>query len=464
MLRRRVLLTATGLLLATETVTAQESETDCSYIEITDEQIDNVISESNDYELLKEIQAGSAEINYIYLGIDGEDEYSYDNGEIVKFPSSSKNLDAVLTIDRLSQNDPNNTYANTKGFMENVNCDEIPFSREPEAQFEYSPQDPSEDDNVVLDASATTVEAGSVQTYRWEVNDDTLSETGKVVRTTLDSGVNTVTLTVIMESDITQTATDTIEVGSVASLSPSFKYDTANPTTEDTVAFDASGTTVENADIQAYEWDFDDDGTTDATGVNAVKQFDVGKHVVSLTVRDTQGNEETTEQVLRVDPKRVNVSITASDTEVKVGGETIIQYSVNNFLSSEELTTQLLVETPSDVNVTGVSGAQGSNQYTAEETVPPGEQQSMRVTLQVNAVGQHEITAIAEYLTTGEQAIDERASKELLITAVDGTPEKESTDGTETEDESPGFGIGGGLTAIAGAGYMLKNRLTNDDD
>ena len=95
-------------------------------------------------------------------------------------------------------------------------------------------------------------------------------------------------------------------------------------------------------------------------------------------------------------------------------------------LSSEELTTQLLVETPSDVNVTEVSGAQGSNQYTAEPTVPSGEQQSMRVTIQVNAVGQHEITAIVKYLTTREQALDERVSKELLITAVDGTPEEEN--------------------------------------
>ncbi len=477
MLRRRVLQAGITLLAATGITTAQSGE--CQYAELTDDQINNILSDpetegsSAFQSLLSDIKEGASKINYFYVR-HSQKELFYDNGELVNVSLESDNefTDMYLFLYTAIGNPDTSkdSYSNTDGF-EDIDCSEIPFSREPEARFEFSPQNPSENDDVVLDASATTVDAGSVQTYRWEVNGDTLSETGEVVRTTLDSGVNTVTLTVVMESGITKTATETIEAGSVANLSPSFNYDPTSPSTDDTVAFDASGTTAEDTDIKAYEWDFDGDGTVDATGVNAVNKFEKGRHVVSLTVKDTQGNEETTEQILEVDARPVNILITASDSEVEVGGETIIQYSVNNFLSSEELTTQLLVETPSDVNVTGVSGAQGSNQYTAEATVPPGEQQSMRVTIQVNAVGQHEITAIAEYLTTGEQAIDERVSKELLITAVDDASadesedtatEEESPDSTETEDDSPGFGIGSGLAAIGGAGYMLKRRMKND--
>lgn len=483
MLRRRVLQAGITLLAATGTTTAQSGDTECEYAELTDNQIDEILSDKNRNqfsefdEVMKDVKSGESNTNYIYY-IGGDDVWFYDNGNKI-YPRSKFNYDGpmlqqiYLTLFAVvdDADEYKDSYSNTDGF-EDIDCSEIPFSREPEARFEFSPQNPSENDDVVLDASATTVDAGSVQTYRWEVNGDTLSETGEVVRTTLDSGVNTVTLTVVMESGITKTATETIEAGSVANLSPSFNYDPTSPSTDDTVAFDASGTTAEDTDIKAYEWDFDGDGTVDATGVNAVNKFEKGRHVVSLTVKDTQGNEETTEQILEVDARPVNILITASDSEVEVGGETIIQYSVNNFLSSEELTTQLLVETPSDVNVTGVSGAQGSNQYTAEATVPPGEQQSMRVTIQVNAVGQHEITAIAEYLTTGEQAIDERVSKELLITAVDDASadesedtatEEESPDSTETEDDSPGFGIGSGLAAIGGAGYMLKRRMKNNN-
>ncbi len=334
-----------------------------------------------------------------------------------------------------------------------------------EADFDYTPNSPNEQQKITLDASPTINKNLDIIDYKWDIGDDgTIDERGAVVSATLSSGDNLISLSITTERGVEDRIIKRITVSEFSLIERTFKFAPENPTTQDTVAFDASETTAEDTDIQAYEWDFDDDGTVDTTGVNAVNQFNHGRHVVTLTVRDAQGNEETTEQVLEVDPKRVNISITASDTEVEVGGKTIIQYSVNNFLSGEELTTQLLVETPSDVNVTGVSGAQGSNQYTAEATVPPGEQQSMRVTVQTNAVGQHEITAIAEYLTTGEQAIDERVSKELLITAVDGTPEEESTVSTETEDELPGFGIGSGLVAIGGAWYTLKSRMKNNNE
>jgi hypothetical protein len=456
MLRRRILQTATGILLLGDTVSAQETENGCTYYEISDDQIDRMLADAEN-PLLSRIKSGEASLNYLYFT---EGSILYDNGNVVDIEEVDIDDVYPYASQLITKLEESETYANNE---EKIDCSQIPFSREPEANFEISSEDPADNSKIVLDAGSTESEIGSIQTFRWEVNGETLSETGEVVRTTLDSGLNTVTLTVVMESGITKTATETIEVASVANLSPSFNYDPTSPSTDDTVAFDASGTTAENTDIKAYEWDFDGDGTVDATGVNAVNKFEKGRHVVSLTVKDTQGNEETTEQILEVDARPVNVLITASDTEVEVGGETIIQYSVNNFLSSEELTTQLLVETPSDVNVTGVSGAQGSNQYTAEATVPPGEQQSMRVTIQINAVGQHEITAIAEYLTTGEQAIDERVSKELLMTAVDGTPEEESTVSTETEDDSPGFGIGSGLAAIGGAGYILKSQMKNNN-
>jgi PGF-CTERM protein len=456
MFRRRILQSTLGLsLLSTGIATGQNSNNSCTYAEFSDDQISQIQSDvDRETPLLDDIKSGEANVNYIYNNSDG---FIVDNGKSTKLEKLNiddkyTHMSRLITI--LNKKDQ---YSNTNGFN-NIDCGNIPLSREPEVQFEYSPQNPTESDSVVLDASATTLDAGSIQTYRWEVNGDALSDTGKVVRATLDSGINTVTLTVITNIGIEKNSTNTIEVGPVTSLSPSFSYDPANPTTEDTVAFNASKTIAKNADIQAYEWDFDDDGTTDTTGINAVKKFEEGKHVVSLTVRDAQGNEETTEQVLEVGPEQVNVSITASDTRVETGEETIIQFSVNNFLSSEEVTVQLLIENPSDVSVTGVSGAQGSNQFTAEATVPPGEQQTMRVTIRVNTAGQHEVTAIADYLTTSEQAVDKRVSRDLLITAVNGSSEGESTDSTETEDESPGFGIGSGIVAIGGAGYVLKRR------
>ena len=38
------------------------------------------------------------------------------------------------------------------------------------------------------------------------------------------------------------------------------------------------------------------------------------------------------------------------------------------------------------------------------------------------------------------------------------------TEATSSDDGGPGFGIGGGIAGIAGAGYLLKERLEDDDD
>jgi len=54
-------------------------------------------------------------------------------------------------------------------------------------------------------------------------------------------------------------------------------------------SFDGSGSYDPDGTIVLYEWDFDGDGTTDATGVTASHHFAVGDHAVTLTVTDDYG-------------------------------------------------------------------------------------------------------------------------------------------------------------------------------
>ena len=54
-------------------------------------------------------------------------------------------------------------------------------------------------------------------------------------------------------------------------------------------SFDGSGSQDLDGTIVLYEWDFDGDGTTDATGVTASHHFAVGDHTVTLTVTDDYG-------------------------------------------------------------------------------------------------------------------------------------------------------------------------------
>ena len=54
-------------------------------------------------------------------------------------------------------------------------------------------------------------------------------------------------------------------------------------------SFDGSGSYDPDGTIVMYEWDFDGDETTDATGVTASYHFAVGDHAVTMTVTDDYG-------------------------------------------------------------------------------------------------------------------------------------------------------------------------------
>ncbi len=67
----------------------------------------------------------------------------------------------------------------------------------------------------------------------------------------------------------------------------------ATPTTGEaplTVSFDASGSSDPDGTISQYEWDFNNDGTVDATGVTVTHTFSTaGLYTVVLTVTDSTG-------------------------------------------------------------------------------------------------------------------------------------------------------------------------------
>ncbi|MFB6211014.1 MAG: PKD domain-containing protein [Halobacteriales archaeon] len=80
-----------------------------------------------------------------------------------------------------------------------------------------------------------------------------------------------------------------------------FTSDPSSTNTGETIIFDAGSSTDETNAIQSYEWDFDGDGQTDATGEAVTHSFtDAGDHEVSLTVTDTGGLSDSTTQTVSV--------------------------------------------------------------------------------------------------------------------------------------------------------------------
>lgn len=103
----------------------------------------------------------------------------------------------------------------------------------------------------------------------------------------------------------------------------SFTVSPASPKAGETVSFDASGSEAGSEPIASYEWDFDGDGSSDASGVEAEHVFEEsGDYDVELTVTGEEGRIGEASQSVSVEEggsDAPTARFTASTTEPEVG-------------------------------------------------------------------------------------------------------------------------------------------------
>jgi len=153
---------------------------------------------------------------------------------------------------------------------------------------------------VTFDGTTSSDPEGSSLAYAWSYTFDggapvSLGTTATVQQAFAVAGSYSVTLKVTDSDDnFTDVETKTLTVTNTAptasgTATPSSPYQYAE------VAFDASASTdAESATGLTYAWDFDNNGTTDATGVTATHVFTeasglLQSETVALTVTDPQG-------------------------------------------------------------------------------------------------------------------------------------------------------------------------------
>jgi PKD repeat protein len=144
---------------------------------------------------------------------------------------------------------------------------------------------------VNFDASKSTDKGKDIREYSWDFdNDGKIDESGVRVEHTFNiPGEYTVKLVVRDAKDKTSQAVKTITVKEVI-LRANITADTSACILTP-VNFDASASIDKDNDIISYEWDFDNDGVMDASGVNAFHGFSEEKtYNVRLTVHDAKGN------------------------------------------------------------------------------------------------------------------------------------------------------------------------------
>ncbi len=170
----------------------------------------------------------------------------------------------------------------------------------PIAAFSYSPANPMVGQWVQFDGSASFDPDGTITAYTWNFGDGSTASGVSRYHKFTAPGTYTVTLTVTDNGGLTNTTTQTVQVG-VPNQAPTaaFSYSPAHPGVGQWVKFDGSASFDPDGSITTYSWNFGDGST--GTGASVYHQFTApGNYTVTLTVTDNNGLTNSTSQTVQI--------------------------------------------------------------------------------------------------------------------------------------------------------------------
>lgn len=196
---------------------------------------------------------------------------------------------------------------------------------EPEASLTADPEEGEAPLTVSFDLSESEDPDGVIEEYALEFGDDD-STSGddlldEIEHTYEEPGEYTVSLEVVDDDELTDTATITVEATEPPEENePPSAEISANPETGTaplTVEFSADESSDPDGEIESYEWEFGDGSAR--RGREVTNEFkEGGDYTVTLTVIDDDEASETAEKTISVDPETYYVGESASNGSVRI--------------------------------------------------------------------------------------------------------------------------------------------------
>jgi PKD repeat protein len=160
--------------------------------------------------------------------------------------------------------------------------------------FTFTPSSPSDHQNVLFDASASTAPSNNpIASYSWNFGDGATAS-GRTATHSFDTaGTYAVTLTIGDQYNRTAATTQTVDVAGGVSPAASFLTSPANPRVGENVNFNASASQAATGrTIRTYDWDFGDGFQKTTTGpITAHDYTTAGTFSVTLVVTDDVGRK-----------------------------------------------------------------------------------------------------------------------------------------------------------------------------
>lgn len=164
-------------------------------------------------------------------------------------------------------------------------------------RFTFSPDAPTERQNVLFDASGST---GSIAQHRWDFGNGVTGSGQTVTHAFSGPGTYFVRLTLVDALGRTASTTRTVMVGQSTAPTAAFTFSPTDPIVGDVVTVNGTqSTAAAGRRIVSWAWNFGNGES--ATGQLASTRYTVARtYTITLTVTDDIGRTNTTSQTLTV--------------------------------------------------------------------------------------------------------------------------------------------------------------------
>ena len=199
-------------------------------------------------------------------------------------------------------------------------------NRAPEPSFTATPNPVLSGSNTVLSASASKDPDGTIAKYEWDLDGNGTYEinggsTSSTTRSFATAGDRTIGLRVTDNQGATATTTRVLTVSNRAPTA-SFTVSPSSVATGTSTTLNAGGSSDPDGTIAKYEWDFDNNGTYDATTTTSsttTSYATAGNRTIALRVTDNLGATATTTRTVTVTNRAPTAVFTTAPSPALAG-------------------------------------------------------------------------------------------------------------------------------------------------
>jgi PGF-CTERM protein len=326
------------------------------------------------------------------------------------------------------------------------------------AALDWAPEEPTTGEQVTFDATSS---AGRVAEYRWDFDGDGTGDATTDGPTTTHAYSEAGSKTVRLEIADTDGRTDefsaelaVVDSGPEAALT----WEPTAPEAGEAVTLDATGSA---GDVVEYRWDFDGDGTIDATTVEPTTTTTyetAGSRTVRVTVVESDGQTASDDGELSVTEP--------SDGDDSNGNDNSDDSSDDNSDDNTNDDSNGGDDSDSDDSDSSESNTDGNDGDSSEsdESDGSGDNGGNSTDGDETSETNDEDDDSTDDKTDGNDERDTDSENSEADGDVNTSDDANETGDADSGDGfGPGFTPGGALAGLGGAAYLLKRRLGGDD-